>query len=164
MGRPLFFLPRGLADCLLLVFNVGKLYQEGGNILIRKTRPRQVARRHFSEFRIWHFPSRNLPNSGTFSDRPRLSPNSFQPLSRVPMESSFTKFPAPVGDTETSWTDSADFEKEYSKKWTGDEKLNLPPRTSKARFPHVPDYHDADFDISSAEGTQITPLRVPRSS
>lgn len=69
------------------------------------------------------------------------------------MESTFTKTPAPVGNTETSWVDSADYEKEYAKTWTGDEKLKLPPRTATARFPHVPDFNDSDFDPSSAEGT-----------
>lgn len=68
------------------------------------------------------------------------------------MESTFTKNPAPVGNSETSWKDSLDYESEYSKKWTGDDNLKLPHRSSNVHWDHVPDYHDADFDISSAEG------------
>jgi len=69
------------------------------------------------------------------------------------MESTFTKFPEPVGDTETSWKDNVDYESEFSKKWTGDEKLALPTRTAPGRYPHYPDYSDADFEVNSAEGT-----------
>jgi len=69
------------------------------------------------------------------------------------MESSFTKFPEPVGDTETSWKDNVNFESEYAKKWAGDDKLSLPKRTAPGRYPHYPDYNDADFDVNSSEGT-----------
>ena len=72
------------------------------------------------------------------------------------MESTFTKHPDPVGNSETYWEDNLDYEKEYTKEWTGDEKLKLPGRKTSARFPHVPDYEDPDFDASSAEGMRYT--------
>lgn len=68
------------------------------------------------------------------------------------MESTFTKQPIPVADTETHWQDNVDHESEYARKWSGDAKLKLPPRTATARFAHVPDYNDADFDKTNSEG------------
>ena len=68
------------------------------------------------------------------------------------METSFTKFPAPVGDTETSWKDVADVESEASQTWSGDAKLKVPSRPAFHRFAHYPDFNDSDFDSTSAEG------------
>lgn len=82
----------------------------------------------------------------------RISPQYCLAPGAAQMESTFTRDPDPVGNSETYWSDNLDFEKEYAKEWSGDEKLKLPLRKTTARFPHVPDYEDPDFDATSTEG------------
>jgi hypothetical protein len=72
------------------------------------------------------------------------------------MESTFTRHPEPVSNSETSWKDNLEYQEEYDKEWKGDSKFALPKRTSPYRFPRVPDYHDEGFDSTSADGTFFT--------